>query len=84
MKRWPDVFSKLQTPKPWLDKYLESPFLKTLRNKPKYFGNVNHSTTAYLLINVKAKELEKVALYNMQKFGIACEHTDCRSQVFSS
>ena len=75
--------------KPWLDKCLKNPISEDLSessmvNRTKHCSNVNHSNFAHLLINVKAIELEKVSLSNMQNLGTVCEHIDCRAQAFSS
>ena len=75
--------------KTFLDKCLKSHVSQdrsknNMVNGPKHCSNLNHNTFAYLSINVKAIELEKVSLSNMQNVRTISEHTDCRSQVFSS
>ena len=75
--------------KPWLDKCLKSPVSKdsskwNMVNGPKHSRNLNHSNLTYLLINVKAIELEKVSLSNMQNLRPVCEGIHCRSQVLFS
>ena len=77
--------------KPWLDKYLKShasedPSKSNKVNGLKHCSNLNHSTFAYLLINVKAIEieLEKVSLINILNLQTVCEHFYCRSQTFYS
>ena len=74
---------------PWLGKCLKSPVFEdssksNMVNGPKHCSNLNHSTLAYLLINVKAIELEKTSLSNMLNLQTVCKHIDCRSQTFSS
>ena len=82
-------FSNYRLGKPWLHKCLKNPISKDLSessmvNRTKHCSNVNRSTFAHLLINMKAIELEKVSLSNMQNLRTVCEHIDCRSQIFSS
>ena len=55
-------FRNYRLRKRWLDKSLKSNMVKG----PKHCSNVNHSTFGYLLMNVKAIELEKVSLSDRQ------------------
>ena len=72
--------------KPWLDTCLKSPVSEdpskcNMVNGPKHS---NHNSFIYLLINVKAIDLEKVSLSNMQNLRPVCEEIHCRSQVLFS
>ena len=66
-----------------LDKCLKSPVFEdawksNMVNRAKHCSNLNESTFAYLLINVKDFELEKVSLSNMRNLWTVCEQlTSC-------
>ena len=71
-----------------LDKCLKSPVFEdawksNMVNRAKHCSNLNESTFAYLLINVKDFELEKVSLSNMRNLWTVCEHIDFQRQIFS-
>ena len=75
--------------KSWLDYCLKSlvfkdPWKSNMAISSKHCSKLNGSTFAYLLINLRVIELEKLSLSNMQNLRTICEHIDCQSQVFSS
>ena len=71
------VFSKLRTPKTWLERCLRSPVSEdssksNMGNWPKYCWNMHHSTFFIFIDDCQTIELKKVALIEMLNLRTVC------------